>query len=1176
MAPTTLASNAATLKFNSDLATVSNLMRSEYDNGFFKVDDIRRLGELYGYSVVSTALKNRIASAVADITIAEVLSTANATSPVANMTSTPTGISATDLFERVFLYLVYKKVLDRTQTPPSWWSWASNAPYAVALVATGMDLFKELLSGLVFPVALPDVGGDWLQEIINYRLGAASFKVFDVKYNNTVAVNTATYGKLVASEGTYSRTTDSFYKAATTGFGLTSLNDIIDVIKSRGSSPSPNLTFNDFTSLNVDQAVEYVTGLSGVASNVAGAAPDYSVITIPQIELVMSLVKNTVSVLPVLTEITSVGAGLNANAANLIQKHKIFMSTSSVIKAALRQLSYDDVLTYIPTTQAEGLPQYLYRPNPTRPGEVHTYSDAVKQVEFFASTFNLSVSEVADLFSGANGVPPNFGTVKALLAGTNNKNVVGYKVIAGTTFPYVNAAADAAAAAAVTAANAGNTAAQVAAAATAVGDAAVTAAVAAAAAAPGASGASVAAAAVAAASKAATSDYTPTNVLGAWKHYKNESTIDFSKLTTANAIAQYLSDSFTNSLVDNTATVKTDSVTPAGLNSADKRWDAYLAACKNADLTKRPTLDVDVIYEALKILARRKRIAQASSLSVSSCIKTWLVDPTLTVDRNDVPVGETADAFWGTQASYAADSDDNSRFFLALYILDPSATATAAAAAAAAAQVNGTTAAAVAAAATAVGDAAVTAAVTAAAAVTTPAPATAASVAAAAAAAAALAAVEKFSLLDDPKNVKYFQKIYKLAVDTNKSQQFMYGLKQGINGTINGTLGAKGYPIPNWGANDKILAAINTLGTVSSELKLTFSILGVNAGGITNYDELVKVIAANGTTISDIANMPKIPVAKNNTSLIVPAKKYFTDKSDGAALAAPTSPLDLVLTAALIDLAIDVAYEVPSAGGLATIVAPGVANGNFNDDVTDANRAVLNSNQAQRINAVLSKTSEDRYKKFLEEYVPLGVYYETYHRYVFSGLIRHRYFSLIGKYGPGKYWRHAIVDAVKTVFPRSHTLDLATEKNSNGAELPYFTLSRSNWAKQVSNLIKHQVYEKIPFTDSKMKTEEKELLSHYVEGIMSADDTIGGAGSVKSYESNLLRSVVPVLSVASKEGDMYKVSKNEYDLLIEAGMHADDILNSMVAKQSINKRLFGEISFYSLVARDENGEPVFE
>ena len=1112
MAPTTLASNAATLKFNSDLATVSNLMRSEYDNNLFRPDDIRRLGELYGYSVVSTALKNRIASAVADITIAEVLSTANATSPVANMTSTPTGIFATDLFERVFLYLVYKKVLDRTQTPPSWWSWASNTPYAVALsgpTITGMDLFKELLSGLVFPVALPDVGGDWLQEIINYRLGAASFKVFDVKYNNTVAANTPTYGKLVASEGTYSRTTDSFYKAATTGFGLDSLDKIIDIIKSGGSLPSPNLTFNDFTSLNVVQAVEYVTGLSGVAT---ANGTDYSAVTIPQIELVMSLVKNTVSVLPVLTEITSVGAGANAVATRLIQKHKIFMSTSSVIKAALRQLSYDDVLTYIPATQAEGLPQHLYRPNPTRPGEVHTYSDKVKQVEFFASTFNLSVSEVADLFSGANGVPPNFGTVKTLLADNgNDKNVVGHKVIAGTTFPYVNAVADAAAAAAVASAAGGSNATTVANAASAVGDAAVTAAVTAAAAVanPPATGASVAAAALAAASKATTSDVAPTNVLGAWKHYKNESTIDFSKLTTANAIAQYLSDSFTNSLVDNNAPAKTTSTPAAGLNSADNRWDAYLTACKNADLTKRPTLDVDVIYEALKILARRKRIAEASSLSVSSCIKTWLVDPTLTVDRADVPFGETADPFWGTQASYDADSDDNSRFFLALYILDPKT-----------------------------------------------------------------AAGGKFSLLDDPKNVKYFQKIYKLAVDTKKSQQFMYGLKQAPGAFV--TLGATGYPIPNWGANDKILAAINTLGTVSSELKLTFSILGVNAAGITNYDELVKVMAANGTTISDIANMPKIPVAKDDSPLIAPTNKYFTDKPDGAALAAPKEPLDLVLTASLIDLAIDVAYEVPSAGGQATIVAPGVANGKFNDDVTDVDRAVLNSNQAQRINAVLSKTSEDRYKKFLEEYVPLGLYYETYHRYVFSGLIRHRYFSLIGKYGPGKYWRHAIVDAVKTVFPRSHTLDLATEKNANGPELPYFTLSRSNWAKQVSNLIKHQVYEKIPFTDSKMKTEDKELLSHYVEGIMSADDTTAAVGIVKSYEENLLRSVVPVLSVASKEGDMYKVSKNEYDLLIEAGMHANDILNSMVAKQSINKRLFGEISFYSLVARDENGEPVFE
>ena len=1144
MAPTTLASNAATLKFNSDLATVSNLMRSEYDNDLFKPDDIRRLGELYGYPVVSTALKNRIASAVADITIAEVLTAANATAPsVGNMTQVPTGTTATDFFERVFLYLVYKKSVDRTQAASNWWTWSNAVQSAVSLVApaiTGMNLFKELLSGLVFPVALPDVGGDWLQEIINYRLGSASFKVYDVKYNPATHPTASLVGKLAASEGTYSRTTDSFYKAATIGFGLNSLDNIIDVIKSGGSLPSPNLTFNDFTSLNVEQAVEYVTGLSGMA---VAAGPDYSVITIPQIELVMSLVKNTVSVLPVLTEITSVGAGTNAVAGKLIQKHKIFMSTSSVIKAALRELSYDDVLTYIPTTQADGLPQYLYRPNPTRPGEVHTYSDAVKQVEFFASTFNLSVSEVADLFSGANGVPPNFGTVKTLLAdNSNKKDVTGYKVQAGTTFPDLTAAA-------------------------------------------------------------ATSDYTTTNVLGAWKHYKNESTIDFSKLTTANAIAQYLSDSFTNSLVDNSAPVKTvtgtiaPSVAPAGLNSADKRWDAYLAACKNADLTKRPTLDVDVIYEALKILARRKRIAQASSLSVSSCIKTWLVDQALTVDRADVPFGETPDAFWGTQASYAADSDDNSRFFLALYILDPSATATAAVAAAriaaaagaaniaaaAAAQVAAATTAALAAVvAAAVGDPDVSAAV---AAENATGNATITSLVAAAAAAAALAASEKFSLLDDPKNVKYFQKIYKLAVDTNKSQQFMYGLKQGINGTLNETLGAKGYPIPNWGANDKILAAINTLGTVSSELKLTFSILGVNAGGITNYDELGKVMAANGTTISDIANMPKIPVAKNNTSLIVPTNKYFTDvpkatPAGGVAVAAPTSPLDLVLTAALIDLAIDVAYEVPSAGGQATAVntLAAATPGKFNDDVTDADRAVLNSNQAQRINAILSKTSEDRYKKFLEEYVPLGSYYETYHRYVFSGLIRHRYFSLIGKYGPGKYWRHAIVDAVKTVFPRSHTLDVATEKNANGPELPYFTLSRSNWAKQVSNLIKHQVYEKIPFTDSKMKTEDKELLSHYVEGIMSADDSTpaNAPDTVKSYESNLLRSVVPVLSVASKEGDMYKVSKNEYDLLIEAGMHADDILNSMVAKQSINKRLFGEISFYSLVARDENGEPVFE
>ncbi len=156
---------------------------------------------------------------------------------------------------------------------------------------------------------------------------------------------------------------------------------------------------------------------------------------------------------------------------------------------------------------------------------------------------------------------------------------------------------------------------------------------------------------------------TKTNVLSSWRHYKNVSIItNLALLQTASLIADYLSDDFT----------KTFSTSPNfnkdELNDIEGRWTNYLNACNGT--SNIPSTSIDIIYEALKIIAQHKITINNLSDNVHSSLLKWFINLPYIPNKTDSPEGQTQDSFWGENI-HDLTNEINAKRVFAKYILNP-------------------------------------------------------------------------------------------------------------------------------------------------------------------------------------------------------------------------------------------------------------------------------------------------------------------------------------------------------------------------------------------------------------------------------------------------------------------------------------------------------------------------
>ncbi len=158
-------------------------------------------------------------------------------------------------------------------------------------------------------------------------------------------------------------------------------------------------------------------------------------------------------------------------------------------------------------------------------------------------------------------------------------------------------------------------------------------------------------------------DVPRTDVLSAWRHYKNVSlTTNLSTLQTPQLIADYLSDDFTKEFS------KSAYFNLSELNDIEHRWTNYLTACNGT--TNVPSISIDVIYDALKIIAQHKININNLTVNVHSGLLRWINASTYFPNKSDCPAGQTGDQFWGSSIDDLTQETNAKRFF-AKYILNP-------------------------------------------------------------------------------------------------------------------------------------------------------------------------------------------------------------------------------------------------------------------------------------------------------------------------------------------------------------------------------------------------------------------------------------------------------------------------------------------------------------------------
>ncbi len=323
-----------------------------------------------------------------------------------------------------------------------------------------------------------------------------------------------------------------------------------------------------------------------------------------------------------------------------------------------------------------------------------------------------------------------------------------------------------------------------------------------------------------------------TSVFAAYKHYLKTSETDLSKLQDAESIARYLSDDYIKSVITNATYTSSQAAGNLDGSATDHLWSDYLNACKDTHVSKRPSLNVDVIYDALIILAEQKRSFNPSVIvSPQEIVAGWLgwVVGSTNFIRGDIPkdngvagkvngVVTTSDTFWGTSAQIDDITQDaNVKKLLVSYILAPTGTA-------------------------------------------------------------------KFALLDEPANEKYFAQMIKVSGVDGLPKQ-LYGLDSAVSSST-------GKPDANWGSAEQIMAAVAKLPGMTIGLQMSTEILVRLTGSATafsTYAELESLASKYG--LSTIVNMATTPVDKAGAVLISPASpgagSHFSESSNKCTTAYP-------------------------------------------------------------------------------------------------------------------------------------------------------------------------------------------------------------------------------------------------------------------------------------------------
>lgn len=999
------------------------LIAGEARNSLLDYRDLRAIKELSGYSYESVvqAMSELISTAAKKITVQNVLDA----SELSGVNSLSNGYSTAEHFEDVFLYLVYKDAIDTSAARTDFWTVAGG----VASTGSAYDKFQTILMGFV----TNGVKGKWFSDITGYSLPAASFRV----EINDALVNS----KLVAKDVTSTDDSVSFYKVSAPGFGITNLNDIILRIAKNGSEAYPGLTASDFpVQLTARQAITYITGIDALSDPATN--PDLTDLTTKQLDQIMDLnfskQGGTLAYYKTLQNVAS----------SSIPGYVIFNSTNASIKRELSEMDDDELWTYIPVDQDQGLVRNFTRPMTSDEGsDLWKYSNQVQMVDLFAKTKKYSVSDLTDKFTGK-------GMFTKLDTNGDLYNALASEVDNDRTADAIQADLS---------------------------------------------------------TDSTVEDFVAMNVLSAWRHYKKTAAIDYSKLVDADSIARFISDDFLKPVSNESVDFELTDAN-SGLNDADGLWYKFLTQCKSG--TVKPTRDINVIYEALLMLATMKRQDLESSDSATSGVNIWLgTDADNYIVRTDAPSsGATPsasasdqDLFWGTQDSYNVDNEDNGKLRLALYILDD-------------APVGG-----------------------------------------------------QFELLGEPKNDSFFKKLVKTGVAIDSvtklpKQQVLYGL----NTTV--TVTAAGAPASNFGGRAyEVLKTYN----INESLKVALYAhqVGGGNGRADNYAELKNM--AKEFTLAKLVNLKVMPVQKNGDEIFEPAVDNFYENKPAANQVYPNTNDSsamrekLKVVAAMVDIAIGVKLDNRVIQN---------SNVDFNadsftfdsldqsPDTAVAEPQMISAKNILQVVEVLGLLEEDSVKDFLNIHVEYDDTNRAIAEMLFASMIyyRHTNGSYFGKYGSSNLWAKAIQGAAVDTFNGAWVWDLATENsdvNHEGAQFS-LTLSKSNMAKRIADLIHYQINTKNISQGS--YGDVQKTLKDYVDLLING-------------RKDLQRGLILGLVVARTNGKTsYIIGKSEYDELVAAGMDQNDILNMVVARQGVKGHVVGKVTYYTLVARDDEGEPVFD
>jgi hypothetical protein len=623
------------------------------------------------------------------------------------------------------------------------------------------------------------------------------------------------------------------------------------------------------------------------------------------------------------------------------------------------------------------------------------------------------------------------------------------------------------------------------------------------------------------------------NVLGAVKHYSRTAATDFSGMKDAQSIAAYISDDFTKFCSVSSTSIQSTTAT-LGLNDADGLFDAYLAQCGAVDRRTRPSLKVDDIYDALVLIARCNIGINNLSQSPNSVIKAWLgISNVVRTDipANTVAVGgviQTSDIFWGLSA-VLDDYEQDDNVKRALASYILNAST-----------YNG----------------------------------------------------QKFFLLDEPANDKYFAKMIQASGSVQISNGAVNPVQlYGLDAAVSPSTGFISY---NWGDNDSCMRALAGVSGVTKDLEMSVYIqlyvsyyvaqTSTTSSGVTTTtaahqsEGFIKYwthleLFINKYGLKTISNLSRVPEDKAGTLLITPTSttntgitKLFTDSGNYAAVTTSAYPNMTAKSPAAIAFNRKLLH-----------VATMLDMANAAD--FDSSNGQTNSQAATHVGQVLDALDDATVKNFYEYYVNFvggNAASSNNSPFIFqnmnTNLIQNRIYTQVGKYGKTSQWREAICKADENICKDSSAIDInfddaldVSASLDSAIDLKRLTLSKSNHMKKIAELIRYQLEKKIPFVDpSTLVAETMDRLESYVERLNAQSSP------------QLLKLNVLGLVAASKSGGKNIINQAEYDDLLAAGLLAETVYRCVVAVQTVAGHRLGNIAYDSLIGYDADGNVQFD